>query len=133
MSMNSDPRAFMARATNAGQELPLVALYQHSERSLIPVTQPLRKADVVVPHDRTLRRQGCPTTLAPYWPRQGASCLVDPDGYLLIVVPSGSGSGGEQVTHSRRRAGVGPNGRRINAAEQSHATRESRRRDLRVA
>ena len=27
-------------------------------------------------------------TLNPYWPRQGARCFVDPDGYRLIVVPS---------------------------------------------
>lgn len=28
-------------------------------------------------------------TLNPYWPRQGARCFVDPDGYRLIVVPGG--------------------------------------------
>jgi hypothetical protein len=27
-------------------------------------------------------------TLNPYWPREGARCFVDPDGYRLIVVPS---------------------------------------------
>lgn len=26
-------------------------------------------------------------TLNPYWPRHGARCYVDPDGYRLIVVP----------------------------------------------
>jgi hypothetical protein len=26
-------------------------------------------------------------TLNPYWPREGARCFVDPDGYRLIVVP----------------------------------------------
>jgi hypothetical protein len=26
------------------------------------------------------------TTLNPYWPRQGARCFIDPDGYRLIVV-----------------------------------------------
>ena len=26
-------------------------------------------------------------TLNPYWPRAGARCFVDPDGYRLIVVP----------------------------------------------
>lgn len=25
-------------------------------------------------------------TLNPYWPRQGAHCFIDPDGYRLIVV-----------------------------------------------
>jgi|SRR5262245_55991647 len=28
-------------------------------------------------------------TLNPYWPRGGARCFVDPDGYRLIVVPGG--------------------------------------------
>jgi hypothetical protein len=27
-------------------------------------------------------------TLNPYWPRAGARCFVDPDGYRLIVVPA---------------------------------------------
>jgi hypothetical protein len=27
-------------------------------------------------------------TLNPYWPREGARCFIDPDGYRLIVVPS---------------------------------------------
>jgi YycE-like N-terminal domain/YycE-like C-terminal domain len=26
------------------------------------------------------------STLNPYWPRQGANCFIDPDGYRLIVV-----------------------------------------------
>ena len=46
-------------------------------------------ADIVARLDQAATPEVTPDdpTLNPYWPRQGARCFVDPDGYRLIIVP----------------------------------------------
>lgn len=57
-----------------------LVLYQGAGAALTELVDRLRRAGTVEVADDDL-------TLNPYWPRQGARCFVDPDGYRLIVVP----------------------------------------------
>ena len=58
-----------------------LVLYHRAGAALTALIDRLRRAGMVEVTDDD-------PMLNPYWPRQGARCFVDPDGYRLIVVPS---------------------------------------------
>ena len=58
-----------------------LVLYHPAGAAVTELVDRLQRAGTVeVPDDDP--------TLNPYWPRQGARCFVDPDGYRLILVQS---------------------------------------------
>ena len=66
--------------TPAPKNEDALVLYHGAGATVTELIDRLRRAGTEVPDDDP--------TLNPYWPRQGALCFVDPDGYRLIVVPS---------------------------------------------
>ena len=82
-----DERAQLELVRTPHNDLPAPAnedalvLYHRASAAVTELVDRLWRAGTIEVTD------GDPT-LNPYWPRHGARCFVDPDGYRLIIVPS---------------------------------------------